>query len=164
MSGLISASCSSKASRPPLVFTGGQGGVVFFDAGLHCGGGLLLTVFNALEFSRQRHITRRFLQLMYPRDRGGQVRVVFLRNLLMSSALSKTGSPLLYSSINARIVAVVVKAPSGISGSILNSFPADQAAAPVHAPDFHIQNRERTFWMVLIRGAPRNTSAIPAHL
>jgi hypothetical protein len=28
----------------------------------------------------------------------------------------------------------------------------------------HIQNRERTFWMVWIRGAPRNTSAIPAHL
>ena len=33
---------------------------------------------------------------------------------LMSSALNSGGSPLLYSSINARIVAVVVKAPSGI--------------------------------------------------
>ena len=153
MSGLISASCSSMASRLPLVLTG-AGRVALYSlmqAFIADAVKFLSSPTIRLNSSGNSRYAMPIASLSPPSGTGaGRVALCASNCVLISSALNSGGSPALYSSINARIVAVVVKAPSGISGSMLNSFSSCSGCSASACTRLPISRTgERTFWMVL---------------
>ncbi|QUJ05435.1 hypothetical protein KCP69_19320 [Salmonella enterica subsp. enterica] len=154
--GLIIASCSQRrASRLPLVLTGarGRGGVVLFDAGFHRRGCMFGAVFNALEFFGSCSYTIHRFHLpklkRHLHATAGWRCTFFLQRFDIISTQQRAGGLALCASMNSRRVAVVVKAPSGISGSTLNSASRFSGCIePEHVPRLPISSTGRSLTIV----------------